>query len=73
MQNITPKNDDERFMLAALDEARAAAERDDGVDILIHVDKPESLKVCQMHQFQSGKYGFLDPSLGSVTLREHSN
>ena len=29
MQNITPKNDDERFMLAALDEARAAAERDD--------------------------------------------
>ena len=30
MQNITPKNDDERFMLAALDEARAAAERDEG-------------------------------------------
>ena len=29
MQNITPKNDDERFMLAALDEARAAAERDE--------------------------------------------
>ena len=29
MQHITPKNDDERFMLAALDEARAAAERDE--------------------------------------------
>ena len=29
MYNITPKNDDERFMLAALDEARAAAERDE--------------------------------------------
>lgn len=29
MQNITPKNDDERFMLAALDEARAAAECDE--------------------------------------------
>ena len=29
MQNITPKNDDERFMPAALDEARAAAERDE--------------------------------------------
>lgn len=29
MKNITPKNDDERFMLAALDEARAAAERDE--------------------------------------------
>ena len=29
MQNITPKNDDERFMLAALDEARAAVERDE--------------------------------------------
>ena len=29
MQNITPKNDDERFMLAALDEARPAAERDE--------------------------------------------
>lgn len=29
MPNITPKNDDERFMLAALDEARAAAERDE--------------------------------------------
>lgn len=29
MHNITPKNDDERFMLAALDEARAAAERDE--------------------------------------------
>lgn len=29
MQNITPKNDDERFMLAALDEARAATERDE--------------------------------------------
>ena len=29
MQNITPKNDDESFMLAALDEARAAAERDE--------------------------------------------
>ena len=29
MQNITPKNDDERFMLAALDEARAAAEHDE--------------------------------------------
>ena len=29
MQNITPKHDDERFMLAALDEARAAAERDE--------------------------------------------
>ena len=29
MQDITPKNDDERFMLAALDEARAAAERDE--------------------------------------------
>ena len=29
MQNITPKNDDERFMLAALDEARAAAARDE--------------------------------------------
>ena len=29
MQNITPKNADERFMLAALDEARAAAERDE--------------------------------------------
>lgn len=29
MQNITPNNDDERFMLAALDEARAAAERDE--------------------------------------------
>ena len=29
MQTITPKNDDERFMLAALDEARAAAERDE--------------------------------------------
>ena len=29
MQNITPENDDERFMLAALDEARAAAERDE--------------------------------------------
>lgn len=26
---IIPKNDDERFMLAALDEARAAAERDE--------------------------------------------
>ena len=29
MQNITPKNDDERVMRAALDEARAAAERDE--------------------------------------------
>ena len=29
MQNITPKTDDKRFMLAALDEARAAAERDE--------------------------------------------
>ena len=29
MHNITPKNDDERFWLAALDEARAAAERDE--------------------------------------------
>ena len=29
MHNITPKNDDERFMLAALDEARAAAECDE--------------------------------------------
>ncbi|MGN1245350.1 MAG: nucleoside deaminase [Muribaculaceae bacterium] len=29
MQQITPKNDDERFMLAALDEARVAAERDE--------------------------------------------
>ena len=29
MQNITPKNDDERFMLAALDVARAAAECDE--------------------------------------------
>ena len=28
-EKITPKNDDERFMLAALDEARQAAERDE--------------------------------------------